>query len=90
MDIFQAIFLGILQGLGEFLPISSTAHLILAPWLFGWSDPGLSFDVALHMGTLLAVVWFFFKLALKVVVWLLVGAALLLGYAHYSGYLPPN
>jgi undecaprenyl-diphosphatase len=61
MNIFQAIVLGILQGLGEFLPISSTAHLILAPWFFGWSDPGLSFDVALHVGTLIAVVGFFWR-----------------------------
>ncbi|NTV41452.1 MAG: undecaprenyl-diphosphate phosphatase [Candidatus Moranbacteria bacterium] len=61
MNIFQSIVLGILQGLGEFLPISSTAHLILAPWFFGWNDPGLSFDVALHLGTLIAVVGFFWK-----------------------------
>ncbi|HXC25985.1 MAG TPA: undecaprenyl-diphosphatase UppP [Gemmatimonadaceae bacterium] len=56
---FQAIVLGLLQGLSEFLPISSSAHLALAPWLFGWPDPGLSFDVALHLGTLIAVVWYF-------------------------------
>lgn len=61
MTVFQALVLGIIQGLGEFLPISSSAHLILAPWAFGWQDPGLSFDVALHMGTLLAVVAFFWK-----------------------------
>ena len=61
MDIFQSIILGITQGLGEFLPISSTAHLILAPYFFGWQDPGLSFDVALHIGTLIAVVAFFWK-----------------------------
>lgn len=61
MDIFQSIILGIVQGLGEFLPISSTAHLILAPYFFGWQDPGLSFDVALHVGTLIAVVAFFWK-----------------------------
>jgi len=61
INIFQSIFLGIIQGLGEFLPISSTAHLILAPWFFGWSDPGLAFDIALHVGTLLAVVWFFWR-----------------------------
>ena len=61
MDIFQSIILGIVQGLGEFLPISSTAHLILAPYFFGWSDPGLSFDVALHVGTLVAVVAFFWR-----------------------------
>jgi undecaprenyl-diphosphatase len=56
---FQAIVLGILQGLSEFLPISSSAHLAIAPWLLGWPDPGLSFDVALHLGTLIAVVWYF-------------------------------
>src|SRR5262245_13185603 len=59
MTTFQALVLGILQGLGEFLPISSSAHLALAPWLFGWKDPGLAFDVALHFGTLLAVLWYF-------------------------------
>ncbi len=61
MDVFQSIILGIVQGLGEFLPISSTAHLILAPYFFGWSDPGLAFDVALHIGTLIAVVIFFWR-----------------------------
>lgn len=61
MTIFQAIVYGIIQGLGEFLPISSSAHLVVAPWLFGWKDPGLSFDVALHLGTLVAVVLFFWK-----------------------------
>ena len=59
MTPLQAIFLGIIQGLSEFLPISSSAHLTLAPWLFGWEDPGLAFDVALHFGTLLAVLWYF-------------------------------
>lgn len=61
MTIFQALVYGIIQGLGEFLPISSSAHLILAPWLFGWHDPGLAFDVALHWGTLIAVVIFFWR-----------------------------
>jgi undecaprenyl-diphosphatase len=61
MDFFQAIIYGIVQGLGEFLPISSTAHITLLPWLFGWQDPGLTFDVALHMGTLLAVLAFFWR-----------------------------
>jgi undecaprenyl-diphosphatase len=59
MTTFQALVLGILQGLSEFLPVSSSAHLTLAPWLFHWPDPGLSFDVALHFGTLLAVLWYF-------------------------------
>ncbi len=59
MTPLQAIALGIIQGLSEFLPISSSAHLTLAPYLFGWEDPGLAFDVALHFGTLLAVLWYF-------------------------------
>lgn len=59
MTTFQAIVLGLIQGLTEFLPISSSAHLSLAPYLFGWQDPGLAFDVALHFGSLLAVLWFF-------------------------------
>jgi undecaprenyl-diphosphatase len=61
MNIFHAILLGLVQGAGEFLPISSSAHLILAPWLFHFPDPGLSFDVALHTGTLLAVLLYFWK-----------------------------
>jgi undecaprenyl-diphosphatase len=59
MSLFQAIVLGIVQGLTEFLPVSSSAHLALIPWAFGWQDPGLAFDVSLHFGTLLAVLWFF-------------------------------
>jgi undecaprenyl-diphosphatase len=59
MTPLQATVLGLIQGLSEFLPISSSAHLALAPWLFGWDDPGLAFDVALHFGTLIAVVWYF-------------------------------
>jgi undecaprenyl-diphosphatase len=58
---FQAVILGLIQGLTEFLPISSSAHLSLAPLLFGWKDPGLAFDVALHFGTLIAVLWYFRK-----------------------------
>ena len=59
MDYFQAIVYGIVQGITEFLPISSTAHLVLLPWFMGWKDPGLTFDVALHSGTLVALIWFF-------------------------------
>lgn len=59
MTLWHAIVLGILQGLAEFLPISSSAHLALAPYLLGWTDPGLAFDVALHFGTLVAVLWYF-------------------------------
>jgi undecaprenyl-diphosphatase len=58
---FQAIILGLVQGLGEFLPISSSAHLVLVPWLFHWEDPGLTFDIALHLGTLIAVAIYFCK-----------------------------
>ncbi len=61
MTIFQAFILGLTQGLGEFLPISSSSHLILIPWLLNWPDPGLTFDVALHIGTLFAVIAFFWK-----------------------------
>lgn len=59
MNVFQALVLGIVQGLAEFLPISSSAHLSLVPYIFGWQDPGLAFDVALHLGTLAAVLWYF-------------------------------
>ena len=59
MTIFHALVLGIVQGLAEFLPISSSAHLALTPWVFGWPAAGLAFDVSLHIGTLAAVLWFF-------------------------------
>ncbi|MGH3442888.1 MAG: undecaprenyl-diphosphate phosphatase [Nitriliruptorales bacterium] len=55
----QAIILGIVQGLTEFLPVSSSGHLVVMPYLFSWPAPGLTFDVALHAGTLVAVVGFF-------------------------------
>ncbi|MBT3356314.1 undecaprenyl-diphosphatase UppP [bacterium] len=61
MDIFQAIILGLIQGLSEFLPISSSGHLALTPMIFNWEDQGLAFDVALHFGTLIAVIGFFYK-----------------------------
>jgi undecaprenyl-diphosphatase len=61
MPLFQAVVLALVQALTEFLPVSSTAHLILFPWLLHWRDPGLAFDVALHAGTLLAVILYFFK-----------------------------
>lgn len=59
LDYFQITFLAILQGLTEFLPISSSAHLILPSLLFSWNDQGLTFDVAVHVGTLFAVVLYF-------------------------------
>ena len=59
MTILQALILGIVQGFTELLPISSSAHLALTPWLLGWPDHGLAFDVALHLGTLIAIVAYF-------------------------------
>ncbi|MGC8833874.1 MAG: undecaprenyl-diphosphate phosphatase [Armatimonadota bacterium] len=61
MNLVVAALLGVVQGLSEFLPISSTAHLILIPWFFGLKDPGQTFDVALHLGTLIAVVGYFWR-----------------------------
>lgn len=67
IGIGQAVVLGLVQGLGEFLPISSSAHLVLTPWFFNWPDPGLTFDVALHLGTLVAVVAYFWRDLLGIV-----------------------
>lgn len=61
MTIIQSIILGIVQGLTEFLPISSSGHLNLFPWVFNWQQMPDSFDVALHIGTLLAIVIYFWK-----------------------------
>lgn len=61
MSVLKAIILGIIQGVAEFLPISSSAHLILFPYLFGWEESGLAFDIALHFGTMTAVLAIFFK-----------------------------
>src|SRR5258707_8417047 len=58
---FEAIVLGAVQGLAEFLPISSSAHLVLVPWLLRWNDPGLVFDVALHLGTLVALLLYYWR-----------------------------
>ena len=60
-DIIHAVILGIVQGLTEFLPVSSSAHLNVFPWIFGWDKISDSFDVALHLGTLFAICIFFFK-----------------------------
>ena len=59
IDWWQALVLAVLQGATEFLPISSSAHLILPTLVLGWPDQGLAFDVAVHLGTLSAVVWYF-------------------------------
>jgi undecaprenyl-diphosphatase len=59
IDLCQVVFLALVQGLTEFLPISSSAHLVIPPLLLGWPDQGLAFDVAVHVGTLLAVVIYY-------------------------------
>jgi len=59
IELWKALVLGAVQGVAELLPISSSAHLVLVPWLFGWPNPGLTFDVALHLGTLAAVLIYF-------------------------------
>jgi undecaprenyl-diphosphatase len=61
IDRLHAVALGLVQGLTEFLPVSSSAHLALMPWLFGWPDPGLAFDVALHLGTLAALLAYYWR-----------------------------
>ncbi len=64
MDIFQTLILALVQGISEFLPISSSAHLILVPKLTGWQDQGLAFDVVVHLASLMAVVYYY-RLMLK-------------------------
>jgi undecaprenyl-diphosphatase len=61
INAFQAIILGIVQGATEFIPVSSSGHLVLVPWLLGWPKPGLAFDTVLHLGTLLAVLLVFWR-----------------------------
>jgi undecaprenyl-diphosphatase len=61
MDLLTAAIRGVIQGLTEFLPISSSAHLIVLPWLFGWPKEALEFDVYLHVGTALAILCFFWR-----------------------------
>jgi undecaprenyl-diphosphatase len=70
MQLIQSVILGIIQGLTEFIPVSSSAHLVIVPWLFGWDDPAfrsLGFDVALHLGTLAAIIVFFWKDWLRII-----------------------
>src|SRR5215510_13747520 len=61
MDLLQAAVLGAVQGLTEFLPISSSGHLIMVPFLLGWPPHSATFDLALHLGTLVALAWFFWS-----------------------------
>lgn len=68
MTVIQAMLLGIVQGLTEFLPISSTAHLHIFPWVLNWSEIPASFDIALHFGSLIAILIYFFKDWIKLLV----------------------
>jgi undecaprenyl-diphosphatase len=61
MDIIRAIVLGLVQGATEFVPVSSSGHLVLVPWLLGWQSPGLVFDTVVHWGTLVAVLAYFWR-----------------------------
>lgn len=61
MSLLRAIILGLIQGATEFVPVSSSGHLVLVPWLLGWEAPGLTFDTVLHLGTLLAVLAYFWR-----------------------------
>lgn len=67
MDWLQTLVLAIIQGLTEFLPVSSSAHLILPAQLLDWKDQGLAFDVAVHLGTLIAVLWYYRKMLMNMV-----------------------
>ncbi|HEX9759626.1 MAG TPA: undecaprenyl-diphosphatase UppP [Candidatus Acidoferrales bacterium] len=61
MPLYQAVILALVQAVTEFLPISSTAHLFLFPWLLGWEDPGLTYTIVVHAGTLVGIVLYFFR-----------------------------
>ena len=67
MPLYQAVVLALVQALTEFLPVSSQAHLWFVPWVFKWKDPGLTFDVALHAGTLVAVLVYFFRAWIQII-----------------------
>jgi undecaprenyl-diphosphatase len=78
IDMLAAFILGIIQGLTEFLPISSSAHLLLVPWFLGWDPEGIDFDVALHVGTALSIIAFFWK------DWLLLAREMIIGLKERS------
>ena len=67
MPLYQVVVLALVQAATEFLPISSTAHLVIVPWLLGWKDHGLLFDIALHLGTVLSVLAYFSKTWIRLV-----------------------
>lgn len=67
MTFFQSVFLGIIQGLTEFIPVSSSGHLVILPKIFGWQDAGLAFDTTLHLGTLAALIVYFYSYIKKMI-----------------------
>jgi len=68
MNLWQAIILGIIQGVTEFLPVSSSGHLVILPWLFGWQQPSVLFDVVLHLGTAVAIIVTFWRDIIEMIV----------------------
>jgi undecaprenyl-diphosphatase len=84
LDALQAAVLGLVQGLTEFLPISSSGHLILVPWLLGWQPHGLAFDAALHLGTVVALLAYFWR------DWLRLARAVLAGLANAEARRDPD
>jgi len=84
MTLFQAVVLGVVQGLSEFLPISSSAHLILVPWLLGWPEHTLTFDLALHLGTSAALLVYFWR------EWIRLGQAVVLGFGDAKRRASPE
>ncbi len=87
MTLAQVLILGTVQGFTEFLPISSTAHLILLPWFFKFPDPGLTFDIALHLGTLLAILIYFRKEWIELFGMAIIGVRGAHKRAHFVGDL---
>jgi undecaprenyl-diphosphatase len=82
MNILQAIFLGFVQGITEFFPISSTAHLKVIPVLLGWGDPGVAFTAVLQLGSIAAVLWYFWKDLTRIIK----GAARAIALSDYNDY----
>ena len=87
LDPLQAIILALIQGITEFLPISSSAHLVLPSHLLGWSDQGLAFDTAVHLGSLIAVITFFWRDLVRLI---LAGSSQILGNSSEDGRFAVN
>jgi len=68
LNLLESFILGLIQGVTEFFPVSSTAHLVLLPWFFNWKDPGLPFNVALHIGTLFSLIYYFWNEWKKIII----------------------